>query len=153
MWKRIIGLSLLLITVAFVLGLLVKPSKVSEANLARVEMGMTLSEVEAILGKYQGGTPRGGLVVEPDGSTILFCSPPNSPTLYQWQDDLNLYVQVGFDETGRVFWKRVAQYPPTEPTLRDRVEVNMYRRLEDCGLYQRPRADFGSKRRIADQNE
>jgi hypothetical protein len=92
-------------------------------DLVRIQVGMTVDEVKAILGEpddtkdggpffrgtYTDEVSHCGVSVDvEDGTRIHFME---GEVLYMWRKGMSI-DQVGFDQQGRVFWKR--HLPPRE---------------------------------------
>ncbi len=83
--------------------LLPKPIRITQASCARIQPGMTRTEVEAILGAPPGNyeTGRGGIVLDLYGNGVLM----REGRREEWGGDEG-FIQVGFDDNDTVLWTR-----------------------------------------------
>jgi hypothetical protein len=111
MKKLLSELLVVLVVLLVLLGtmlLLIFPqeSRVTKAAFDRIEEGMTLAEVEAVLGGPEGDyrTRPTGLVLDPYGGGLMMYQ----GTLREWWGD-EAYILVGFDAGGRVELRRFVE--------------------------------------------
>ncbi len=124
-WRLWLGFALFLSCVAVLAWLLLPPpaSQVTMAAFVEIKEGMTLAEVEAVMGGQPGDYATGVVEVSISASSpvlrdwmsceVVGTSLPGA-RCEQWYGDEG-DVLVGFDEAGRVVWKGFVPKRRTRP--------------------------------------
>ena len=100
-----------------------RPSAITRENEARIRDGMTLDELQAILGGPPRDRSTGPTDYDPNGVTHVPGRPPPArvTTISEWISD-EVLIRVAFDADGRAEWITTCPlrrtYPGVLPTLR-----------------------------------
>jgi hypothetical protein len=121
-------LSVLVVAAVFVAMVRPRPSAITRDNEARIHEGMTVDELEAILGGPPRDESTGPTDYDPDGLTHVLGrpAPPMVTNISEWISD-EVMIRVAFDAGGRAEWISTCPLRRTYPGIQPTVQHWLFR--------------------------